>query len=64
MSSIMLYICETWTIEGQKRIKAFAMWCYGRMLRIINEVVLNKKIVKMITIEMFDKNTIMSGLAI
>lgn len=42
MSSIMLYGSETWTIEGQKKIEAFAMCSYERMLRITKKGVLNK----------------------
>jgi hypothetical protein len=34
--SIALYGCETWTItmEEKRRLEAFEMWCYRRMLRI------------------------------
>src|SRR5579871_4379983 len=45
-----LYGCETWTVEPQerRRIEAFEMWCYRRMLgikweeHITNEEVLNR----------------------
>ena len=34
--SIALYGCETWTItmEERRRLEAFELWCYRRMLRI------------------------------
>lgn len=34
--SIALYGCETWTVGGpeKKRIEAFEMWCYRRMMKI------------------------------
>jgi len=34
--SIALYGCETWTItmEEKRRLEAFEMWCYRRMLMI------------------------------
>jgi len=44
--SIMLYDSETWTIakEEQKRIEAFEMWCYRRMLKISwTDMVTNKE---------------------
>lgn len=33
---IARYGCETWTIEklNRKRVEAFKMWCYKKMLRI------------------------------
>ena len=48
--SVALYGCETWTISSteKKRIEAFEMWCYRRMLkirwvdRITNEEVLRR----------------------
>ena len=48
--SVALYGCETWTIGSadRKKIEAFEMWCYRRMLRIpwvdkvTNEEVLNR----------------------
>ena len=44
------YGCETWTIEEaeRKRLEAFDMWCYGRMMnikwmdRITNEELLGR----------------------
>jgi len=34
--SIALYGCETWTIkmEVKRRLRAFEIWCYRRILRI------------------------------
>ena len=34
--SVALYGCETWTIatEEQRRLEAFEMWCYRRMMKI------------------------------
>lgn len=48
--SVALYGSETWTINSvdKKRIEAFEMWCYRRMLkikwvdRVTNEEVLNR----------------------
>ena len=48
--SVALYGCETWTIgkEEKRRIEAFEMWCYRRMLKVswtektTNEEILNR----------------------
>jgi hypothetical protein len=34
--SVLLYGCETWTVSAsdEKRIEAFEMWCWRRMLRV------------------------------
>jgi hypothetical protein len=48
--SIALYGCETWTISAieKRKLEAFEMWCYRKMLRIkwidriTNEAVLNR----------------------
>ena len=48
--SIAMYGCETWTIgeAERKRLEAFEMWCYRRMMnikwmdRITNEEVLGR----------------------
>ena len=47
---LLLYGCETWTIgeTERKRLEAFEMWCYRRMMnikwmnRITNEEVLGR----------------------
>ena len=49
--SIAMYRCETWTIgeAERKRLEAFKMWCYRRMMnikwmdRITNEEVLESE---------------------
>lgn len=48
--STVLYGCETWTISTieKRKLEAFQMWCYCKMLliqwidRITNEVVINR----------------------
>lgn len=45
----MLYGSETWTIAklAQKRIEAFEIWCYRKMLKIIwVDMVTNKEVLE------------------
>ena len=48
--SVALYRSETWTVGAQerKRIEAFAMWCYRRMLKIrLEDHVTNETVLQM-----------------
>ena len=52
--STLLYCCELWTISStmQKRLEAFEMWCYRRILRISwTERKTNEEILNMMDIE-------------
>ena len=47
VTSIFLYVCETWalTAELQRRIQAMEMWCYRKILRIsYKDRVTNEKV--------------------
>jgi len=50
--SIMLYGSKTWTIskEEQRRIEAFEIWCYRRMLKIsLTDMVTNKEVLERVS---------------
>ena len=49
--STLLYCCETWTITSaiEKRLQAFEMWCYRRLLRVSwTEMKRNEEILEMV----------------